>query len=111
MDHHFEDQHYEELQFEEEELEGSTQRIRGPSIPNWKEQPCSFDSSRKCIHDNSSVFSKHVVAEVRDYRNIPMVAYWNKEKTKEIAAKNKHNRQLKTMNHTVGSKSFARVQE
>ncbi|XP_050120231.1 uncharacterized protein LOC126597479 [Malus sylvestris] len=87
MAHHFKDQHYEELQFEEEELEGSTQERYGPSIPNWKEQPCSFDSSGKCISYNSSAFLKRVAAKVKDYRNISMVAHWNKEKMMEIAEK------------------------
>ncbi|XP_050134390.1 uncharacterized protein LOC126610373 [Malus sylvestris] len=86
MDQHFEDQHSEELQFKEEELEGSTQRRRGPSIPSWKEQPCSFDSSGECISDNSSAFSRHVAAEVTDYRNISMVRDWRliKEEDKEV---------------------------
>ncbi|XP_050121853.1 uncharacterized protein LOC126599504 [Malus sylvestris] len=66
-----------EIQFEEEEVEGTTQRRWGPSIPNWKEQPCSFDASGKCISENSSAFSKHVAAKVRDYRNIPLVRDWH----------------------------------
>ncbi|KAM1197652.1 hypothetical protein ACFX2G_009308 [Malus domestica] len=38
-----------------------------------------------------------------------LVAQWNKEKTKEIAIKNKHNRRLKITNHRTDAKSFARV--
>ncbi|KAM1571154.1 hypothetical protein ACFX10_036079 [Malus domestica] len=40
-----------------------------------------------------------------------MLAYWDDPKTKEVAEKNKYNRELKTMNHTTGSKTFARVRE
>ncbi|XP_050117016.1 uncharacterized protein LOC126594803 [Malus sylvestris] len=82
---HFEDEHANEIQFEEEEVDGKTQRGRGPSIPNWKEQPCSFDAFGKCISENSSAFSKHVAVEVRDYRNIPLVRDWRmiKEDHKE----------------------------
>ncbi|XP_050102746.1 uncharacterized protein LOC126582631 [Malus sylvestris] len=189
---HFEDEHADEPHFKEEEVEGTTQRGRGLSIPNWKEQVCCFDASGKCISENSSAFSKHVAAEVRDFRHMPLVShwsqikedrreafwiriketiifqeedmakmsmirhmtlhiaehahkeyrnklkkkyytgkpveeyqrtppnvdpqqwaalvsYWNKEKTKEIAAKNKYNRRLKTMNHTTGAKFYAKV--
>ncbi|XP_050150586.1 uncharacterized protein LOC126625570 [Malus sylvestris] len=157
---HFEDENADEPHFEGEEVEGTTQRERGPLIPNWKEQVCCFDASGKCISEISSAFSKHVVAEVRDFRHMPLVSDWrqikqdlreafwiriketiifleedmakmpmirhitlhiaehaykeyrNKLKKNiilEIAAKNKYNLQLKTMNHTTGAKSFARV--
>ena len=50
------------------------------SILNWKEQVCCFDASRKCISENSNAFSKHVAADVRDYRNILLVSDWCKIK-------------------------------
>ncbi|XP_050125543.1 uncharacterized protein LOC126602677 [Malus sylvestris] len=77
---HFEDEQADEPQFKEEEVEGTTQRGRGPSIPNWKEQVCCFDASGKCISDNSSAFSKHVAVEIRDSRHMPLVSDWRQIK-------------------------------
>ncbi|XP_070669565.1 uncharacterized protein [Malus domestica] len=194
MDNSCQEQRFEELHMEEEFEGGTSQRRRGPSIPKWTKQLCSFDSSGKCISDNSNAFSRLVAAEVRDNRNFPLerdwrkikqevkevlwnrikgniffddadivkmpiirhmtlkiaehahkeyrnklkkehyseraeeershpppevnsadwaalVAHWNQEKTREVAEKNKINRKKKTMNHTTGTKSFARKRQ
>ncbi|XP_050125655.1 uncharacterized protein LOC126602861 [Malus sylvestris] len=175
--------------------EQSERRTRGACIPKWKgKQVCLFDSTWKCVSENSSDFSKMVASEVKDPRHIPlkkdwrgvpanakelmweiikgnilfldedqdrmpiirnmtlnvadhaykeyrnwlkaeyytkrqehersepppgvdggqwaeMLAYWDDPKTKEVAEKNKINRVSKKMNHTTGSKTFARVRE
>ncbi|KAM2591133.1 hypothetical protein TB2_043566 [Malus domestica] len=77
---HFEDENADEPHFEEEEVEGTTQRGWGPSIPNWKEQVCCFDASGKCISENSNAFSKHVAAEVRYSRHMLLVSDWRQIK-------------------------------
>ncbi|XP_050142209.1 uncharacterized protein LOC126618166 [Malus sylvestris] len=184
MDNSCQEQRSEELHLEEEFEAGTSQRTRGPSIPKWTKQLCSFDSSGKCISDNSSAFSRLVAVEVQDNRNFPLERDWRKIKEEvkevlwnrikgniffedadivkmpiirhmtlkvaehahkdyrnklkkehyskraeeelshpppevnptqwaalEVAEKNKINRKKKTMNHTIGTKSFARKRQ
>ncbi|CAN6568157.1 unnamed protein product [Malus baccata var. baccata] len=86
MDNSCQEQRSEELHLEEEFEAGTSQRRRGPSIPKWTKQFCSFDSSGKCISDHSSAFSRLVAAEVRDNRNFPLERDWRKikEEVKDV---------------------------
>ncbi|KAB2620141.1 hypothetical protein D8674_039868 [Pyrus ussuriensis x Pyrus communis] len=110
-------------------------RTRGAAIPKWKgRQLCLFDSTRKCGNiifldedlDRMSVICNmtlHVADHAyKEYQHdcsepppgvdgdqwVEMLEYWDNPKTK-VAEKNKYNRDLKTMNHTTGSKTFART--
>ena len=60
--------------------EPNERRTRGACVPKWKgKQVCLFDSTGKCVSENSSEFLKLVASEVKDPRHIPLKQDWRRD--------------------------------